>query len=138
MYAIIHPERIKLIEAGDTKFIYSSYLKSPADKEPEVSTFFLVRADGKCMLLEKKNIRVQDPEPEKLYVAAKPAKFVPQSDTYFLKMEGSSAVKFKNKKELLIVLNDKSKEIDNYITSNKLDIKEIKDLEKIVAYYNGK
>lgn len=138
IFAIIHPEKVKLIEAGSMKFIYSSYLKSPEDKEPEVSTYFLVRTDGKCMLLEKKNIRVQDPEPAKLYQEAKPAKFIPLADTYFLKMEGSSAVKFKNKKELLTVLNDKSKEIDNYITSNKLDIKEINDLEKIVAYYNGK
>ena len=33
---------------------------------------------------------------------------------------------------------DKSEAIDSYITSNKLDVKDIKDIEKIVVYYNGK
>jgi hypothetical protein len=89
------------------------------------------------MLLLKKNIRVQDPEPPKLYQEAKPAKFILTTDTYFLKMNGMSAVKIKNKKELLSVMADKSAEIDKYITTNKLDTKEVKDLENIVVYYNG-
>jgi hypothetical protein len=138
IYAIIHPEKVKLIDAGNLKFIYSPYLKSPTDKEPEMSSYFLVRTEGKCMLLVKKNIRVQDAEPPKLYQEAKPAKFVPQADTYFLKMEGKSAVKIKSKKELLTVMNDRSDAIDSYMSSNKLDVKDINDLEKIVIYYNGK
>ena len=89
------------------------------------------------MLLIKKNIRVQDAEPAKLYQEAKPPKFVATADTYYLKPEGKSAVRIKNKKDLLTVLADKSDALDSYISSNKLGVKEIEDLAKIVAYYNS-
>jgi len=137
IYAIIHPEKVKLIEAGSYKFIYSAYLKSPGDKEPEESSYFILRAEGKCMLLLKKNIRIQDPEPPKLYQEAKPAKFVFTSDSYFIKLESKTAVRIKNKKDLLTVLVDQSDAIDKYITANRLDIRDLNDLEKIVVYYNG-
>ena len=45
-------------------------------------------------------------------------------------------MRIKNKKELLTVLADKSDELDSYIRSNKLDVKKIEDLVKIVSYYN--
>lgn len=137
IYAIIHPERVKLIEAGNYKFIYSVFVNSPDDKEPGHSSYFILRTEGKCMLLIKKSIRVQDAEPPKLYQDAKPPKFVATADTYYLKADGESAVRIKNKKDLLTVLADKSDVIDSYISSNKLGVKDVEDLEKIVAYYNS-
>ena len=137
IYAIIHPEKVKQIEAGDYKFIYSVFVNSPGDDEPAMSSYFLIKTEGKCMLLIKKNIRVQDGEPAKLYQEAKPPKFVATADTYYLKPEGKSAVRIKNKKDLLNVLADKSDALDSYISSNKLGVKEIADLAKIVAYYNS-
>lgn len=136
VYAIIHPEKVKLIEVGSYKFIYSPYLKSPEDKDPEISSFFILQADGKCRLLIKKHIRVQDAETDKLYQEAKPPRFIATSDTYFLKLESKDAIRIKNKKDLLTVLADKSDAISQYISSNKLDVKEVADLEKIVLYYN--
>jgi hypothetical protein len=137
IYAIVHPEKVKLIEAGSYKFIYSAYLNSPGNEETEQNSYFILMTEGKCMLLVKKNLRVQDAEPPTLYHEAKPAKFVITADTYFLKMEGRSAVKIKNKKELLSVMADKSEAIENYINSNKLGVKEVEDLVMIVSYYNS-
>ena len=136
IYAIIHPEKVKLIEAGDYKFIYSAYVRYPGDTDPLNNSYLILKADGKCQLLVKRNIRVQDAELPKLYQEAKPAKFIYTSDTYFLKLKGMSAVRIKNKKELLTVLNDKSVAIDKFISSNKLDVKDLDDLIKIVSYYN--
>lgn len=137
IYAIIHPDKVSLIEAGSYKFIYSPYLKSPDDKDPELSSYFILKADGKCKLLIKKHIRVQDAETNKLYQDAKPPKFIPTSDTYFFKIDNLSAIRIKNKKDLLTVLSDKSEAVDKYISSSKLDAKEVNDLEKIVDYYNS-
>ncbi len=137
IYAIIHPEKVQLIEAGDYKFIYSAYLNSPKDDEPSSSSYFILKTGGKCTLLVKKNIRIQDAELPTLYQAAKPAKFVLTADTYFLKNDGGSAVQIRNKKDLLTVLKDKSDAVKSFISSNKLGVKEIEDLAKIVAYYNS-
>jgi hypothetical protein len=137
IYAIIHPDKVTLIEAGSYKFIYSAYMKSPEDKDQELSSYFILKTDGKCKLLIKKHIRVQDAETNKLYQEAKPPKFIATSDTYFLKIDNLGAVRIKNKKDLLTVLADKSDAVDKYISSNKLDAKEISDLEKIVTYYNS-
>jgi hypothetical protein len=137
IYAIIHPEKVQLIEAGDYKFIYSAYLNSPKDDEPSKSSYFIIKTGGKCTLLVKKNIRIQDAELPTLYQDAKPAKFVPTADTYFLKNDGNSAVQIRNKKDLLTVLADKSDAVKSYISSNKLGVKEIEELTKIITYYNS-
>lgn len=137
IYAIIHPDKVKLIEAGNYKFIYSLFLDSPGDVGPARSSYFIIKTEGKCLLLIKKSIRVQDAEPAKLYQDAKPPKFVATADIFFLKPEGKSAVRIKNKKDLLTVLADKSETIGDYISSNKLDLKDIEELAKIVSYYNS-
>ena len=49
IYAIVHPEKVKLIEAGNYKFIYSAYLNSPADEETEQNSYFILMTEGKCM-----------------------------------------------------------------------------------------
>ncbi len=136
IYAIIHPEKVKLIEAGNYKFIYSAYVKSPGETDPVNSSYFIMKANGRCKLLVKRNIRIQDAELPKLYQDAKPAKFINTGDTFFLKLEGMSAVRIKNRKDLLAVLTDKSDAIARYISSNKLDVKVLDDLIKIVSYYN--
>jgi len=137
IYALIHPEKVKLIEVDRYKFIYSFYKKSPEDTEPEKSSYFIMNADGKCRLLVKKNIRVQEAEPAKLYQDAKPPKFIDTGDTYFLKIESKTAIRFHNKKELLTILSDKSEAVSGFIKSNKLDVKKIEDLVKIVSHYNS-
>lgn len=135
--AIIHPEKVKLIEADDLKFIYSQYVKAPGEKSNGYSSYFIVNADGKCKLLVKKNMRIQDAEPPKLYQEAKPAKFVALNDLYYLKINGNDAIKIKNEKELMTVLADKANELKTFIRINHLGVSKIEDLNKIVTYYNS-
>ena len=137
IYAIIHPEKVKLIEADSLKFIYSGYTKSPGEETPKEGSYFIVNTDGRCKLLVKKNIRIQDAEPPKLYQDAKPAKFILTDDTYYLKLEDKSAVRIRNKKELLSVLGDQKEALSSFISSNKLGIKDVEDMVRIVSYYNG-
>jgi hypothetical protein len=137
IFAIIHPEKVKLIEADDIKFIYSQYAKGPGENSNGDSSYFILSTDGKCKLLVKKNVRIQEAEPPKLYQEAKPAKFVATTDLYYLKINENDAIKIKNEKELLIVLADKESEIKIFIKTNHLGVSKIEDLSKIVSYYNS-
>jgi hypothetical protein len=137
IFAIIQPEKVKLIEAGDLKFIYSLYVNSPGEVNSKAGSYFILKVEGKCKLLVKKNLRIQDAELPSLYSEAKPAKFVLTDDTYYLKLGENSAAKVTNKKELLALLADKKEEISNYIDSKKLKFKDSEDLAAIISYYNG-
>lgn len=136
IFTILDPEKIKLIEVDGLKFIYSNYLKSLDDKRNQDGSYFILEIEGKCKLLVKKNIRIQEAEPPKLYQDAKPAKFILNNDFYYLKLNDENAVKIKTEKELLKVLSDKKSELSNYIHSNNLEIKKMEDVKKIVIYYN--
>jgi hypothetical protein len=137
IFAIIHPEKVKLIEADKYKFIYSQYVKSAGEENNGDSSYFIMDVDGKCKLLIRKNMRIQDAEPAKLYQEAKPAKFVAKSDLYYIKLDDKSAVKIKNEKELIAVLADKSNELKSFIKTNHLSVGKVEDLNKIVSYYNS-
>ncbi len=137
IFAIIHPEKMKFMEVDGLKFIYSKYIKSPGEESAKDGSYFILKSDGKCKLLVRKNMRIQDAEPPKLYQDAKPAKFIPTSDIYYLKLNDESAVKIKNEKELLSILADQREALSNYIRTNKFQVKEINDLEKIITYYNS-
>jgi hypothetical protein len=117
--------------------IFSDYVSSPHDKSSGYGSYFILQTDGKCKLLIKKNIRIQDAEPPKLYQAAKPAKFIPTGDTYYLKQGEKSAVRISSKKEILNILSDKKDEMIKFINSTKSGLKNPDDLEKLVSHYNG-
>lgn len=137
IYAIIHPEKVKLIAVDNILFTYSDFVKSSDDKFTGSGSYFIVKTEGKCNLLIKKNIRIQDAEPAKLFQEPKPARFILTNDTYYLKAGDSPAVRIKSKNDLLEVMSDKKDALTNFISSNKLGIKNIEDLSKIVSYFNG-
>lgn len=137
IFAIIHPEKVKLIEADDLKFIYSQYAKGPGENSNGDSSYFILNADGKCKLLVKKNVRIQDAEPPKLYQDAKPARFVATNDLYYLKINENDAIKIKNEKELTTILADKASDLKTFIKTNHLTATKLEDLNKIVTYYNS-
>ena len=136
-YAINYPEKLASIVIDTLSFIYCNFVNSPEQKNSGESSYFILKTGGKCKLLIKKNIRVQDAEQPKPLQDAKPAKFVHLGDTYYLKQEGESAVRIKGKKELLHILADKKDELNKFIDSNRLATKDLEDLVKIVTFYNS-
>lgn len=65
-------------------------------------------------------------------------KYVVESHKYFIKKD-NQYYKVKNKKSLLTVLNNKKKEVAQFIKRNKLNLRKEKNdaLIKIVTYYDG-
>jgi hypothetical protein len=137
IYAIIHPEKVKLIEVEDFKFIYSKYDKGVSDKTQRDGSYFILKVDGNCQLLIKRNIRIQDAEPPKLYQDAKPAKFINLADTYYIKSQDNSAIQIKSKNVLLSVMEPQKDKVISFINSEKLGVKKVEDLEKIISFYNS-
>lgn len=137
VYAIIHQEKIASLIIGTEQFIYSNYLKSTDSELSPESTYFILGTDGKCKLLIKKNIRIQDAELPKVLQDAKPARFIRTNDTYYLKMDNNPAVKINSKNDLLSVLSDHNENISQFINNNKIGTKKIEDLKKIITYYNS-
>ena len=135
-YAIIHPEKVKSIEVDGLKFIYSPYVKSGSETVTKDGGYFIVKTDGPCKLLIRKNLRIQDPEPAKLYQEAKPAKFIHLDDTYYIKLNDQSAVRVRTEKDLLTALADQKAPLSKFIKSNRLGTKDVEDLSKIVTFYN--
>lgn len=65
-------------------------------------------------------------------------KYVVETDEYFIKKD-NQYYKVKNKKSLLLIVNDRKKEIGKFIKKNKLNVRKNKDdaLTKITAYYDA-
>ncbi len=135
VYGLSHPEKMAYVLIDTTKFVYSKIRKNVDTINDEY--YFVVATEGKCSLLIKKNIRVQDPEAPKPYQDAKPAKFIPLPDTYYVKLGDEVAIPVKSKKDLLEVLSDRESQINEFISRNKIKTKDIKDLKKVVDYYNS-
>jgi len=137
IFGIIYPEKVASIVIDTLKLIYCNYVNSPGDKSKAESNYFILKTDGRCSLLARKNIRVQEAEPPKVLQDAKPAKFIHTSDTYYLRPDKKSAVRVNSKKDLLNILADKKDELKKFIDSNKLGTKDLEDLVKIVTFYNS-
>ena len=137
IYALINRESVSEVLIDTLRFIYLANPRPAPVNGPAESSWFIVKADGKCQLLIRKNIRLQAATTEKPYQEAHPAKFIHTKDTYYLRHESKSEVKVTGKKDLLNVLSDKEDEVSEYIEINKLGVKDVYDLVKIISFYNS-
>jgi hypothetical protein len=137
VYAIIHPEKIASLVVGPEEFVYCDYIKSANEKSAETGAYFIQKIDGKCKLLVKKNVRIQEAEPPKILQEAKPAKFIRTNDSFYLKLENKPAVKINSKSDVLSTLNAHKDKMNEFLNSNKLGTKKLEDLIKIVSLYNS-
>lgn len=138
IYALTKQDDIQSIEIGTMKFLYSNYQSSKAGNKQPVYSYFEVVREGAVKLLEKKNIRIQDPEPPKLYQEAKPAKFIIKDETFFLKSGDLPAVKIKSQKDIksFFAGNAKVSEITSFLKKEKLNCNKKDDLIQIVDFVN--
>jgi len=137
VFAIAYPERLSRIIIDTITFIHDYIIKPGNENVTGKSSYFIVKTDGRCKLLIKMNLRIQDPEPPKVLQDAKPAKFINTGDTYYLKLEDNHSVLIRNKKDMLSVLTDQKEAVSKLMSSNGYGTKKIEDLVRIVNYYNN-
>lgn len=137
MFAIAHPEKLNRIIA-DTLTLINDYISRSGGKDVQKnSSYFILTIDGKCKVLIKKNIRIQDPEPPKILQDAKPARFIHTKDTYYLKLNESNAVLINNKSDILDLLNDQKEALIDFMNAEKIRVNQIEDIIHLVNFYNS-
>ena len=136
IFAIGFPEKVLMVEIDNLKFINDVCSRQSSRDTPEKRSWFIVQEEGKCTLLIKKNMRIQDPEPAKILQEAKPARFIHTADTYYLKLQNSNSVLINTKSELLSMLSDHKEEIIMFMKSERLEFNKLEDLSSIIRYYN--
>lgn len=96
-------------------------------------TFYEVLYDGKTKLLKTYKSSIVE---EATYSG--PKKRIYSSNETFYVLRGQELVKMKkDKKALLEALKDKSAEVEKYLSSNKLKIKEWEELIEVLKHYDS-
>lgn len=131
VYAIGYPEKIKRVDVDTLTIIYSTYQKSGT------GSYFILKTEGECSLLIKRNIRLQDAELPKPYQEGKPARFIYKDDAFYLKLGEEPAALIRSKSDILLVLKNHEAEMNNYLSTNKVNIRKVEDLQKLIVYYNS-
>ena len=132
VFNINDPSSIDELTIGSSKFIYVNFIHSNKEKH----LFAEVLSEGKASLLKHHRLSLQPAKQAETHRAAQPPKFVKIPSEYLIKKEGGNVQLVKNKKELLLMLTDRSKEINDMIAREKLSVKEESDLKRIVDFYN--
>ncbi len=130
--ALTPPEFIDFIIIGEEKYIYIPY----AIGNKLLRGYFKVITEGKASLLVKQNINYKDAELPQAYKDAVPARFIRMQDDFYIRLGQLEAYHISNKKELTVILEDKAKEMDDFLKKNKTRFNRMDDMQKLVNYYN--
>ncbi|MCX2742051.1 hypothetical protein [Pontibacter anaerobius] len=116
--------------ANTSKTFRNGY--SGEDVLPEA--FLEVLADGKTALLKKTSKKIFD---RKSYNSATIEREVQESEDYYI-ATGSKLVKVKkSKSSLLAAMPGKPDDLQSFIKTNSLNLRNDSDIAKLVAYYNS-
>jgi len=131
--AIDNPKSIELADFGDYQMVYQKYLSGKKIH----SAFFKILEEGNATLFAKPDVYFQKEVKGDGIKADKPAKFVQKSDIFYITIGDAPAKKMVNKKDLIAVFENHSKEVSAYIKKNKIKVSKSKQLQQLVKYYNS-
>jgi hypothetical protein len=129
-YIIGNPNAIQQIILGESVFVY----------DPGVNDggYFELLQSGKCSLLLKRSVHYQPSEgPKPIEGTITPARFIKESDVFYVLNSVTGTFEVENKKILLTALEDHRLEVESYMKKEKTRISKREDLSKLVAYYNS-
>jgi hypothetical protein len=133
-YELKPEEKIKKVEFGGQTFEYLDY---ESDKGGINKSFFKVLTEGKASLCVKFSVKFYEAEPQQGFADPKPARFDDFSETYYISINNSAAKRISNNKKFTDIFAEKKKDVDAFISKQKLSLKKVDDLKKIAAYYNS-
>lgn len=131
--AIANPHEVRRIFIGDMAFIYSAYILS----KEQTYGYFQLLSDGKAKVLKKYEISYQMPKAEQAYRPEEPAKFIPVPCKLYVTFGNDPALKFTNAKKLMKLFGDKKSEVEKFLKTEKLNLKNEEDLVSLLTYYNS-
>lgn len=120
---------------SENKEVYRHFVSGfPEIKGTTATTFYEIVVNGKVQLIKRSRKTISE---TKEYSSATTNKNIQESNNYFLYKAGQLNPVKKDKKSILAALPDKSKELEDYIKSNNLNLKQDADLSKVIAFYNS-
>jgi len=130
-FAFAKPCEINELNIGDSKFIYSIFFRS----NMEVSnTWFEVLCEGNCSLLIRRFIKYrvtdgdEDHSDDQLY----------KLEQYYTMEDGEAPERLLiSKKVILETFKDHKDEVSAFMKSERIKLKEQKDLKELFAFYNS-
>lgn len=132
LFNINNPESIKELTIGDSKFIYTDCkLHNKIEK-----LFVEVILESDASLLKRHRMKLNPPKEAETHRPAQPYTLSKMPSEFLIKKSDGTVHLFKNKKELISLLSDKSDKINELMKQQKLSAINEKDLLTIVKYYN--
>ncbi|MEA1897888.1 MAG: hypothetical protein U9N53_09530 [Bacteroidota bacterium] len=126
------PLTIETIAIGSHTFLYIPQL----DEASRRGAYYELILPGKCRLLQKRKVVLNEPQKAKPYVDAKPASFSKGKDVYYLQNGDNPLQKITGKKSLIEALEDHGQEIKAYMKHNKVSPHKLTELIDLINYYN--
>ena len=129
-FAFAESCELEWVQIGDRKFIYSSFVRSTYEVS---NTWFEVLCEGDCVLLLRRYIKYRvtdgddDHSNDQLYKL---------EEYYTRRGEEVGERMYLSKKSVLSQLKNHRGQVNDFLKSEKLKLKERDDLVKLFAYYN--
>jgi len=96
----------------------------------------LTKPGNTKLLLHKSKKFVEGTKAQNSYTSDKPAMFKDDIN-YYLNKEGTLNLIKLSKKNILKLLSDKKKELDSYVSENKLKLRDELDFVQLINFYNS-
>jgi len=137
-FAINAPFNIKSISISNMDFIHGLFVEKNSRKDCLGSAYFQVLSKGDCKLLMRHGVQIEGGSAPVTYGWANGADaFVKYQHLYYQKSEGSEVIILKNRKKCMKELfADRFKEVEQYIRSEKINIKNNSELAEVFTFYN--
>lgn len=132
-FEIFPKEQVGRAEFGGKIFCYLQYENGKSVQK----SYFHVLTEGKATLCAKYSISFFEKEEVRAFSESKPERFDDFKETYWLSLDKAPAKQILSKNQLLELFSGKKKEVESYIASQKLSIKNVGDLKKIADFYNS-
>jgi hydroxymethylpyrimidine pyrophosphatase-like HAD family hydrolase len=136
--AYLEPGMIKEITYADTTaggiILYKFQTGFPSIDKQNQYNFYLVLAEGRCSLIKSIIKTVAERKNE---LSGEIAKDFETSENYYLFANGEMKRLKKEKSFILAALSDKQGQADQFIQSNKINLKNTDHLVKLLNYYNS-
>lgn len=131
-YVVMPSPAIKLVQFTD----YSLVVDILASRDSSYA-FFIRLDSGRATLLMRKPIEFREAQPPKaLEGDGKPPRYVALQQEFYIKIGDATPRQFSNVRKLVDLLPDHRKELEKFVSSNKIS-KKAEDLTQLVAYYNS-
>jgi hypothetical protein len=127
-YIIGSPDNIDKIVLQNTTFIYLSFI--------EKKSYFELLVSGKSSLVVKYSVKLNPSKPPEPFKEPVYANFERVKDVFCI-VNKNGYFEINNSKAIIKALNDKEKEIQDYIDKEKIKKLNKENILKIVNFYNG-